>query len=228
MTTRPTHAGWQSARVSWWLDTKQWRVLLARSGPASWPRTADPLKTRVVRLEPVAISALRVTESTVRFHVSRIGVPVLVKVSYFPRWHATGATGPYQVSPNLMVVVPTSHVVELSYGGSPRPSWARSSPSSGSRSACSPRCCAACDVGEYGPSAGAEAPSHFGESPRVHLRDTSVGAAVHWGSVRCAQRGSQGHDNEVAPVVCRRTTVMTVLGRRTRCRMGGPPRSPAR
>jgi len=42
----------------------------------------------------------------------------LVKVSYFPNWHASGADGPWRVTPNLMVVVPTSHDVTLSYGRS--------------------------------------------------------------------------------------------------------------
>ena len=54
-----------------------------------------------------------------RFHVSRVGVPMLVKISYYPRWHATGASGPYRVSPNLMVVVPTSKDVSLVYGSTP-------------------------------------------------------------------------------------------------------------
>jgi uncharacterized membrane protein len=44
---------------------------------------------------------------------------VLVKISYFPNWHASGANGPYRVTPNLMVVVPTSHDVTLTYGSSP-------------------------------------------------------------------------------------------------------------
>jgi hypothetical protein len=56
---------------------------------------------------------------SVSFHVSKIGVPVLVKISYYPRWQASGATGPYRVSPNLMVVVPTNHEVSLVYGTSP-------------------------------------------------------------------------------------------------------------
>ena len=42
--------------------------------------------------------------------------PVLVKVSYFPNWKVSGATGPWRAAPNLMVVVPTSHQVVLSYG----------------------------------------------------------------------------------------------------------------
>ena len=44
---------------------------------------------------------------------------MLVKISYYPRWHATGATGPYRVSPNLMVVVPTAKDVSLVYGSTP-------------------------------------------------------------------------------------------------------------
>ena len=53
------------------------------------------------------------------FDVSHVGTPVLVKVSYFPQWQVTGATGPYRVSPNLMVVVPTSTHVTLHYGEAP-------------------------------------------------------------------------------------------------------------
>ena len=50
--------------------------------------------------------------------MSHVGTPVLVKVSYFPNWHASGADGPWRVTPNLMVVVPTSHDVTLTYGSS--------------------------------------------------------------------------------------------------------------
>jgi hypothetical protein len=48
-----------------------------------------------------------------------VGTPVEVKVSYFPNWHVSGADGPWRVAPNLMVVVPTSHDVTLTYGASP-------------------------------------------------------------------------------------------------------------
>jgi hypothetical protein len=44
---------------------------------------------------------------------------MLVKISYYPRWHVTGGTGPYRVSPNLMVVVPTSNEVSLNYTSTP-------------------------------------------------------------------------------------------------------------
>jgi uncharacterized membrane protein len=65
------------------------------------------------------VSNIQVGLQSISFHVSRIGVPVLVKISYFPRWHASGATGPYRVSPNLMAVIPTANDVSLVYGSTP-------------------------------------------------------------------------------------------------------------
>ena len=53
---------------------------------------------------------------TIDFDVDQAARPMLVKTSYFPNWKATGADGPYRVTPNLMVVVPTSNHVHLHYG----------------------------------------------------------------------------------------------------------------
>ncbi len=74
------------------------------------------IKPAVKHMPTTKVSAIRTTDSTVSFHVSQVGTPVLVKVSYFPNWHASGAQGPWRVTPNLMVVVPTSHDVQLTYG----------------------------------------------------------------------------------------------------------------
>jgi uncharacterized membrane protein len=69
-------------------------------------------------LPRVSVTKVVVGLQSISFHVSRVGVPVLVKISYFPRWQATGATGPYRVSPNLMVVIPTSKDVSMVYANS--------------------------------------------------------------------------------------------------------------
>ena len=58
------------------------------------------------------------TTSRASFHVDRMGTPVEVQGLYFPNWQAAGADGPWRVAPNLMVVVPTSHDVTLTYGSS--------------------------------------------------------------------------------------------------------------
>src|SRR5205807_7899604 len=47
------------------------------------------------------------------------GSPVLVKVSYFPNWKVSGASGISRVTPNLMVVTPTSRHVSMHFGYTP-------------------------------------------------------------------------------------------------------------
>jgi hypothetical protein len=115
-----SRVAWLNANETWWLDPTAWSVPIASSGPASWPHVdAANLVSNPVTLPSVRVSDVSQSTQTISFDVSRVGVPMLVKISYYPRWHASGATGPYRVSPNLMVVVPTSHRVTLSYGSSP-------------------------------------------------------------------------------------------------------------
>ena len=111
-----THEG---PALRWYTDPSQWDVELAQSGPPEWPRTpVGDIRPKVTHAGTTKVSAVTQTDSSVSFHVSRVGTPVLVKVSYFPNWHARGANGPWRVTPNLMVVVPTSHDVSLTYGAS--------------------------------------------------------------------------------------------------------------
>jgi hypothetical protein len=67
----------------------------------------------------VVVSDVQTGDDSISFSVDQIGVPVLVKASYFPNWQVEGAAGPYRVAPNYMVVVPTSNHVTLTYGTSP-------------------------------------------------------------------------------------------------------------
>jgi hypothetical protein len=56
-----------------------------------------------------------VTDSSISFTVSRTGVPVEVRDSYFPGWQVHGASGPYRAMPDFMVVIPTSSRVTMVY-----------------------------------------------------------------------------------------------------------------
>jgi hypothetical protein len=112
-------SSWLPTSESWYNNPSRWDVELAASGPSSWPRvkigdTNPPQHSTA----PTKVTDVRQGDNSISFHVSHLGTPVLVKVSYFPNWQATGATGPYRVTPNLMVVVPTSHDVTLHYGKS--------------------------------------------------------------------------------------------------------------
>jgi hypothetical protein len=72
---------------------------------------------------PVVVTNVDKRDQSISFDVDKVGIPVLVKISYYPRWHVSGATGPYRVSPNLMVVVPTSKHVSMVYGSTAAGTW---------------------------------------------------------------------------------------------------------
>jgi hypothetical protein len=110
---------WLNTNLSWWEQESYWPVELALSGPRNWPRaSAGTLvgSSHALKVKPTTVTHVTQTNSSISFDVGRLGVPVLVKVPYFPNWQATGALGPYEASPNMMVVVPSSHHVTLVYG----------------------------------------------------------------------------------------------------------------
>ena len=123
---------WTDPAVIWFNDPMAWDVPIAADGPQHWSRvtllppprpdgappasltrfSAAPLR----KLRPVQISNVIIGRERLSFSVDEPGVPVLVKMSYFPNWSVDGAEGPYRVTPNWMVVIPTGPDVELTYG----------------------------------------------------------------------------------------------------------------
>lgn len=124
-------SGWLDVAVAQYSDPGRFSTPIAADGPSEWPRVRatitppkkDPLvgdgvdmvfpPTRI--LPRVVVSEIVETNEEVRFKVDRTGVPVVVKVSYFPAWRALGAEGPWRLAPNVMVVVPTSNEVRLEF-----------------------------------------------------------------------------------------------------------------
>ncbi|MDF1593254.1 MAG: hypothetical protein P1P89_17205 [Desulfobacterales bacterium] len=58
----------------------------------------------------------RLSHHEIRFKTNRVGLPHLIKVSYFPNWKVRGARGVYPVSPHFMLVIPRETEVVLTYG----------------------------------------------------------------------------------------------------------------
>jgi hypothetical protein len=110
---------WLEPASDWYLDPEQWDTFLAADGPATWQRIAEGEEPAVRPVEAVEVTDIRTDDDSISFHVSEPGTPVLVRTSYFPNWHASGADGPWRVAPNLMVVVPTDTDVTLQYGYEP-------------------------------------------------------------------------------------------------------------
>ncbi|MCE9623804.1 MAG: hypothetical protein K8R99_15800 [Actinomycetia bacterium] len=128
--------------TSWFQNDSEWAAMPAVDGPAEWQRIdamidfsrrvgekpMDPGrrvdivvpadKIKVVELPEIEVTNYHLGEQDLTFDVSQIGVPVLVKVSYFPNWEVDGADGPYRIGSNMMVVIPTSKHVRLHYEAS--------------------------------------------------------------------------------------------------------------
>jgi 6-pyruvoyl-tetrahydropterin synthase related domain len=125
--------------MSWFQHQSEWAAIPADNGPAAWQRidvAVDPTRSdglapgasgrkidivqpteaiQPKKLPAVKISNVHLGDQDLRFTVDQIGIPVLVKISYFPNWKVSGAKGPYRIAPNFMVVVPTSTDVHLTY-----------------------------------------------------------------------------------------------------------------
>jgi hypothetical protein len=132
---------WLELGSSWLQNRTEWDALPAADGPDSWQRIdvavdmavregepgSDSRKVDVVKpvqqivpskVDPAVVSNVEIGEDTVSFSVDKVGVPVLIRVSYFPNWQVSGAEGPYRVAPNMMVVIPTSENVSLNFKAS--------------------------------------------------------------------------------------------------------------
>ncbi|HWH34793.1 MAG TPA: hypothetical protein VNT56_05665 [Acidimicrobiales bacterium] len=110
---------WLEPAVEWYMDEGQRDIFLAADGPPEWSRSPSPGGLERQDVAPATVSDIEVATSEISFSVDRTGSPVLVKASYFPNWQVSGADGPWRVAPNLMVVVPTSTEVSLTYGTTP-------------------------------------------------------------------------------------------------------------
>jgi hypothetical protein len=88
-----------------WLD--------AKIADANYPLFVEGAPGALPAPGAVQVSDVAVADERISFRVDQPGVPVLVKVSYSSLWRARGADGPYRVSGNYMVVVPTAGEVVL-------------------------------------------------------------------------------------------------------------------
>jgi hypothetical protein len=103
--------------LDWYEDIDDMDRWVVADGPAEWPRITSLEERPDVELDvPTdAVSDIVVDDHRISFTTEAIGVPHMVKVSYFPNWTATGADGPWRAAPSLMVVVPTENEVVIEF-----------------------------------------------------------------------------------------------------------------
>ncbi len=102
-----------------WFDAPHLSHLwVVDGGPpeSNWATVSNPSQIRPIPLtDHGTVENIEVDDHRISFTTQAVGLPHLVKVSYFPNWHATGAEGPYLVAPSLMLVIPTDSQVVIEF-----------------------------------------------------------------------------------------------------------------
>jgi hypothetical protein len=103
--------------LDWYGDPESLDHVVTLDGPDSWDRVTflEELVDRPTEVVDAVVTDVVSNNETVSFRTTAIGVPHLVKVSYFPNWTVEGAEGPFRATPSLMVVIPTQEQVTLTF-----------------------------------------------------------------------------------------------------------------
>jgi hypothetical protein len=105
------------ASLDWYDDLTLLDRWMVAEGPEDWPRVETV--EAVSAAEPITatgvVSDIVLGPHRISFHTTAVGVPHLIKVSYFPNWRAINAEGPYSATPSLMLVIPTDEDVVVEF-----------------------------------------------------------------------------------------------------------------
>jgi hypothetical protein len=114
---RAPREGWRDAAYFWFSRKPANRALLVFTDDERFPVVARGPWAALPEVELPPPPAVRadVQAESIRIETARPGHPLLVKVSYHPRWRAEGAYGPYLAAPGFLLVVPEERVVTLRY-----------------------------------------------------------------------------------------------------------------
>lgn len=121
VTDASTPDAWLTLASAWFESSDEnLEKPIAADGPASWKRVKadDAIDAPRTALPENEVTNVTHTEDSIGFDVATPGVPVVVRTSDYPNWEAQGANGPWKLTPNLMVVVPTGRHVTMTFGRS--------------------------------------------------------------------------------------------------------------
>jgi hypothetical protein len=105
------------AALEWYGELELLDKWLVADGPDEWRQieaVPDVAGARPITTDGT-VSAIVIGEEEISFRTSAIGVPHMVKVSFFPNWTAEGADGPFRAAPSTMIVVPTEEQVVIRF-----------------------------------------------------------------------------------------------------------------
>jgi hypothetical protein len=106
------------AFLEWFERSELFSHWLVSDGPPAWPRVSELPDTAGAMPYPDAHREtwdVSIERDRIAFRTRALGIPHLVKVSYFPDWRVEGGDGPFLAAPSLMVVIPREEQVVLKF-----------------------------------------------------------------------------------------------------------------
>ncbi|WP_353685136.1 6-pyruvoyl-tetrahydropterin synthase-related protein [Thermodesulfovibrio sp. 3907-1M] len=95
---------WLIKSVEWFKKGELWKPIIFTEKNFKKPEIKN-VKCVLIKFE----------HNEIIFYTEGIGIPHIIKVSYFPKWKAEGAQGPYLISPSFMVVFPEKNYVRVKW-----------------------------------------------------------------------------------------------------------------
>ncbi len=100
---------WTEVSYEWFKKDNDVLLIFDKSTKQPEPYKKVPINTNCNIQE-------QIKEEEILFNTNCIGLPHLIKISYFPNWKVQGAEKVYLVSPSFMLVYPNQENVRLYYG----------------------------------------------------------------------------------------------------------------
>ncbi len=111
---KPKTKDWIDESISWYKGMNFERPIVFYQNHKEFQTIKNSLKKTESREDSVEV--ISISDDSLTFTTQNLGQPHLVKISYFPGWKATGAKGPFLISPSFMMVIPFQNEVTLKYG----------------------------------------------------------------------------------------------------------------
>ncbi|NMB92039.1 MAG: hypothetical protein GYA31_00130 [Parcubacteria group bacterium] len=106
--------GWLDQSIEWYKAMDFSNFLVFYQNNKEKNEIDNTLKPSLLVKQPIMIKEIK--KDSLTFTTENLYQPHLVKITYFPGWKATGAKGPYLISPSFMMVIPTQQEVTLKFG----------------------------------------------------------------------------------------------------------------
>lgn len=111
---KPKTKKWLDESIDWYKKMDLSQPIVFYQNEKELKDIKDYLQQKEL-IENATVKIKEIENNSLTFSTDYLGVPHLIKYTYFPGWKVKGAKGPYLISPSFMMVIPFENEVTLEY-----------------------------------------------------------------------------------------------------------------